>query len=161
MSDGSVRFCVLDNLNQNKKTNVQLNCRVTLTTVEVDIMVFEGFVPQPCYRPLGTWYIGFFASFLSGWVEHSSWWIFLCILVGILGDMDFSKMSWVSTIKAVTILATFVNAIGMTSHGMIFQPKQPGEQPRRMAPRRTWITLHVWMFCMSWTWASPVIVWET
>ena len=78
---------------------------------------------------------------------------------------NFSKMSWVSAIKAVTILATFVNARGMTSHGMIFQPKQLGEQPRRMAPRRAWnthcsnylewlLTLHVWMFCMSWTWAS-------
>ena len=53
---------------------------------------------------------------------------------------NFSKMSWVSTIKAVTILATFVNAIGMTSHGMIFQPKQLGEQPRRMAPRKAWNT---------------------
>ena len=38
----------------------------------------------------------------------------------------------------ITLLAAFVNALGRTSHGMIFHPKQLGEQPRKMAHRKSW-----------------------
>ena len=48
--------------------------------MEVGIMVFDSLVPpqMACYRILGSWYFGFFATFLQGWTQHSSWWIFLC-----------------------------------------------------------------------------------